>query len=91
MHPLSHALPGALMTLLRDTPLSDGKVTFAWNAAVGPALERVTTVRLEQHTLVVDAASAQWTREIQRSTPVILTRLQSLLGKGTVTSLRVRA
>ena len=36
MRPLTHALPGALRHLLRDLPLSDGKVGFAWGAAVGP-------------------------------------------------------
>jgi hypothetical protein len=78
------------MELLRGAPLSDGKVTFAWNAAVGPALERVTAVKLERGILIVEAASAQWAREIQRSSGVILSRLQSLLGKDTVKKLEVR-
>jgi predicted nucleic acid-binding Zn ribbon protein len=91
MRRIIHAIPGALMELLRGTPLSDGKVTFAWNAAVGPALERVTTVKLERGVLIIDAASAQWSREIQRSSPVILARLQSLLGKDTVRKLEVRS
>jgi hypothetical protein len=90
MRSITHAIPGAIAALLRDAPLSDGKVTFAWSAAVGPALERVTTVRLDGDTLVVQTTSPQWTREIQRSTAVILTRLQSLLGQETVTSLSVR-
>jgi hypothetical protein len=87
---IAHAVPGAVAELLRSAPLSDGKVTFAWTAAVGPAVERVTTVRLERDTLVVRTSSPQWTREIQRATPVILKRLQSLLGSTTVTSLSVR-
>jgi predicted nucleic acid-binding Zn ribbon protein len=91
MRRIVHAIPGALMELLRGAPLSDGKVTFAWNAAVGPALERVTRVKLERGVLIVDAASAQWSREIQRSSGVILARLQSLLGKDTVSSITVRA
>jgi phosphoserine aminotransferase len=91
MKRLTHAVPGALMELLRGAPLSDGKVTFAWNAAVGPALERVTTVKLERGVLIVDAASAQWSREIQRSSGVIVTRLQALLGKDTVIRLEVRS
>ena len=91
MKRLTHAIPGALVELLRGAALSDGKVTFAWNAAVGPALERVTTVKLERRILVVEAASAQWSREIQRSSGVILARLQSLLGKDTVSSIIVRA
>ena len=91
MRPLTHAVPGALIELLRGAPLSDGKVTFAWNAAVGPALERVTAVKLERGVLIVEAASAQWSREIQRSSGVILARLQTLLGKDTVSSIIVRA
>jgi hypothetical protein len=91
MKRLTHAIPGALVELLRGAALSDGKVTFAWNAAVGPALERVTTVKLERRILIVEAASAQWSREIQRSSGVILARLQSLLGKDTVVRLEVRS
>ena len=91
MKRLTHAVPGALMELLRGAPLSDGKVTFAWNAAVGPALERVTTVKLERTVLIVDAASAQWSRELERLRDVILARLQSLLGKDAVSSIIIRA
>ena len=88
---MTHAVPGALMELLRGAPLSDGKVTFAWNAAVGPALERVTTVKLERTVLIVDAASAQWSRELERLRDVILARLQSLLGKDAVSRLEIRS
>jgi len=78
------------MELLRGAPLSDGKVTFAWNAAVGPALERVTNVKLERGVLLVQTASPDWAREIHRSSGVILTRLKSLLGDGTVTRIEIR-
>jgi predicted nucleic acid-binding Zn ribbon protein len=91
MRPLAHAVPGALMYLLRDTPLSDGKVLFAWDAAVGPALARATSVKLEGNVLLVDAASAQWAREVKRSTPVILSRLQSLLGEDAVRTISIRS
>ena len=90
MHPLSHALPGALIELLRGSPISDGKVTFAWKAAVGPAIERVTNVKLERGVLLVETASAQWSKEVMRSSPVILKRLQSLLGADTVERIEVR-
>ena len=91
MKRLTHAVPGALIELLRGAPLSDGKVTFAWNAAVGPALERVTTVKLERTVLIVDAASAQWSRELERLKDLILARLQALLGKDAVSSIIIRA
>ena len=90
MQPLVHAIPGALIQLLRDTPLSDGKVAFAWRAAVGPALERVTDVKLEGSVLLVETRGAQWAREVQRSIGVILPRLQSLLGREAVTSIVTR-
>ena len=90
MDPLGSAVPGAIVALLRDAPLSAGKVTFAWNAAVGPAVQRVTSVHLENGVLLVDASSPQWAREVSRSTPIILRRLQRLLGEGTVASIRVR-
>ena len=67
MRPLSSAVPGALAELLRGAPLSPGKVTFAWRAAVGPAVERETAVRLEGTTLIVDAATRQWAQEVRRS------------------------
>ena len=90
MRPLNSALPGALAELLKDAPLSPGKVSFAWRAAVGPALERETSVRLEGGTLLVDAVSAQWAREVRRSSGIILNRLQTLLGPGAVVSISVR-
>ena len=90
MRPLTSALPGALTELLRGTPLSPGKVSFAWRAAVGPAVERETSVRLENGTLLVDAASKQWALEVRRSSSIILSRLQKFLGPEAVSSITVR-
>jgi predicted nucleic acid-binding Zn ribbon protein len=90
MNPIGSVVPGAIVALLRDVPLSDGKVTFAWNAAVGPAAQRATSVLLEDGVLLVDASSPQWAREVSRSTPIILRRLQQLLGEHTVVSISVR-
>jgi len=89
MLPLSSGLPGALVELLRGSPTSDGKVTFAWKAAVGPAIDRVTNVKLERGVLLVEAVNAQWAREVRRASPVILPRLQSLLGVDAVERIEV--
>jgi hypothetical protein len=90
MRPLTHALPAALALLLRDAPLSDGKVGFAWRAAVGPALGRATKVKLERKLLIVETTSLQWSREVKRSSPMILKRLQTLLGVDVVDRIEVR-
>jgi hypothetical protein len=83
-------LPGALAEIMRAAPLSAGKVDFAWRAAVGSAVERVTAVRLEGRVLLVEATSAAWAREVVRSSPIILARLQTLLGRDTVATITVR-
>jgi hypothetical protein len=91
VRPISHALPGALAQLLSDAPLSPGKVTFAWNAAVGRAMQRASAVRLERGVLIVDVATPQWGTEVSRSADVILKRLQLLLGPDVVTRIDVRS
>ena len=90
MLPLAQVVPAALIELLRATPLSEGKVTFAWRTAVGPALERSTVARLEGRVLVVETTGPQWTKEIERSSDVILGRARSLLGGSVVARLDVR-
>jgi predicted nucleic acid-binding Zn ribbon protein len=91
MRPLQDAVPGILSQILRRAPLSPGKVGFAWRAAVGPAIARISTVRLEEHVLFVEAAGNQWVRELERSSQVILERMRALLGQTTVACIRVRA
>ena len=90
MRPLSHVVPSALLHLLRDAPLSNGKVGFAWRAAVGPAVDRATRVRLDARILLVEASTAQWSREVKRSSPLILKRLQDFLGADAVERIEVR-
>ena len=79
------------MHLLRDVPLSGGKVGFAWRAAVGPAINRVTSVHLEGAVLFVDARTPHWAHEVTRSSPVILQRLQDFLGPDTIKRIEVRS
>lgn len=92
MEPLSQVLPAALAVLLRDAPLSPGKVALAWKAAVGPALARVTEARLlETGVVEVTVADSHWRREVRRLAPLILERLAALLGRDTVTRVTVAA
>jgi hypothetical protein len=90
MRPLTQALPGAVTELLRGVPVSAGKVSFAWRVAVGTGVDRVSAVRLDARTLLVDVTDQHWAREVARSAPVILARLQTLLGHETVTRIVVR-
>jgi hypothetical protein len=90
MDSLAHIVPGALLRLLQDAPLSSGKVGFAWRAAVGAAVARATEVRLIDRALIVETTSAQWSREVMRSSPVILRRMQEFLGRDAVERVEVR-
>ena len=90
VRPIQQAMPGALSDMLRAAPLSAGKVDFAWRAAVGAAFAKVTAVRLEGRVLIVDAETKAWAREVTRSMPILLVRLQTLLGKDAVTNISVR-
>jgi hypothetical protein len=90
MRPLSQALSGALAELLRGVPNCDGKVEVAWKAAVGPAVERVSSVRLDHGVLFVDVPDSNWDREISRSTPIILARMRAFLGRDSVSALQIR-
>ncbi len=74
-------MPAVLARLLRQQPLSDAKVIFAWRAAVGRAVDRATTVSLRRNgTLEVRTSDQHWRREIARSAPLIVDRLAGLLG-----------
>ena len=90
MESFTSALPGALAELLRGSPMSPGKLEFAWKAAVGPALERVTSPRLEGKVVVVRADTPEWARAVSASAAIILRRLQTLLGEAAVSRIDVR-
>jgi len=82
-------IPDALAQVLRNAPLNDEKVAFAWRSSVGPAIDRGTTVSLRDGVLQVTAREAAWGREVQRSEALIRARLDSLLGLGVVRTIAV--
>ncbi len=91
MDPISSVVPRALTELFRVGPLSQGKLDLVWRVAVGDALSRVTTVRLQPDGVVeVHPADVRWHKELKRSASVILTRLNTLLGTNVVTRLIVK-
>jgi predicted nucleic acid-binding Zn ribbon protein len=84
-----HLIPAVLAEVVRKAPLCDEKVDFAWRASVGAAVQKMTTVRLDEAgVLHVTAADAHWAREVRRSARLILVRLEKLLGPGTVKRIR---
>jgi hypothetical protein len=87
---LQDMMPGALAAIVRKAPLTPEKVAFAWRTVVGPALDNVTTVRLVDGVLQVASRDQTWQRELRRSTPAILGRLQPLLGDA-VTRIEITA
>ena len=90
MQPIGQVLPRALAQIVRQAPLSPGKVDFAWRSAVGSAIARVSGVRLEDGVLLVDTRHPQWAAAIMRSSPVILSRMQSMLGQEAIREIRLR-
>jgi hypothetical protein len=83
-------IPAVLAEVIRKAPLCPEKVDFAWRSAVGAAVARVTTVRLDANgVLHVRAADAPWAREVKRSSRLIASRLAALLGADTVKKIAV--
>lgn len=83
-------IPAVLAEVVRKAPLCQEKVDFAWRASVGAAVHKMTTVRLDADgVLHVTAADAHWAREVKRSAKMILARLETLLGPGTIKRLRL--
>lgn len=87
---LKQTAPRVLTEIVRQAPLSPGKVDCAWLLAVGPAVQRQTAIRLEADLLLVDARGRAWTDEVRRSSRVILSRMQVLLGEAAISRLEVR-
>ncbi len=90
MQPIGQILPRALADVVRQAPLSAGKVDFAWRTAVGSTMARSTAVRLDGRVLLVDAQTMQWGAAVMRSSGIILTRLHRLLGPEAVSEIRLR-
>ena len=70
-------------------PLTRDKVAFAWRIAVGPAVDRATTVDLRDSVLYVSAKDPAWQQEIKRSMPLIQERLTALLGDRAVRKIQL--
>jgi hypothetical protein len=90
MVPVSQLLPNAIARVIGQAPLTPEKMGFAWRYAVGPALSKVTTVKLNGKILQVMTENAAWQREIEKATVLINSRMAELLGAGVVVGFDVR-
>jgi hypothetical protein len=92
MEPVQSLMSTAVARLVRPAPLSPEKVAFAWRSAVGPAVSRVTRVRLAGlfGVLEVIVDDDRFGDELARSAPLVLSRLQELLGADVVSRLDVK-
>ena len=78
-------MPAVVAEVIRKAPLTDEKVSFAWRLAVGPAVDKATTVRLdEQGTLHVSAEAPAWLDGVCQSAGLIRSRLAHYLGENAV-------
>jgi len=90
MRRLQTFLPDALAPIIREAALCPEKVAFAWRSAVGPAVDRVTSIELRKGVLHVRAKDTEWQREVERSAAVVRSRLEALLGPDVVRYIDVR-
>ena len=82
-------MTGALASILQHAPLTPEKVAFSWRTAVGPAVDKVTSVELHDGVLYVRAKDVAWQREVERSAALIRSRLDGLLGDRVVRRIEV--
>jgi hypothetical protein len=81
----NQVMPGVVAEVVRKAPLTDEKVSFAWRLAVGPAVDKATTVRLgADGTLHVKAESQAWIDSVRASVGLIRSRLAHFLGEDAV-------
>jgi predicted nucleic acid-binding Zn ribbon protein len=86
------SLKSLLPDVLGKLSLESGRAAHLqplWREAVGESIARSSRpVALEHGTLVVQASTSEWAKELERQAAEIVARLQQRLGKGVVTSLR---
>jgi len=81
----NQVMPAVVAEVVRKAPLTPEKVAFAWRLAVGPAIDKATTVRLADNgILYVRAESPAWLAAVRKSTSLIHIRMTDLLGEDTV-------
>ena len=90
MEPLQNAATEAVRRVLDAQPTTAAKIAFAWKMVAGRAVGRATEAEWRgDSALVVRTHGDAWRREILAARPLLLSRLQDLLGPGVITRLDV--
>jgi predicted nucleic acid-binding Zn ribbon protein len=89
MRSIQQVTPSVIAEIIRRQPASAGRTTFAWQVAVGAALARATTVELASGVLTVRATDPRWIADLESARPIVLQRLQHLLGPSEVRTIRI--
>ena len=90
MEALSLTSTRVLRGMMAAQPTTAAKISFAWHIAAGVSLGRAATVECSPDgTLLVQAKSAAWGKEIHLARPTILERMTHLLGPGVVRKIKV--
>ena len=77
-------MPAVVADVIRKAPLTDDKVAFAWRLAVGPAVDKATTVRLDANGTLYVTAQRAWLDGVRQSVGLIRSRLAHFLGEDAV-------
>jgi hypothetical protein len=87
--PLQNCVAAVVAESLKRQPLTPAKVAFCWRLAVGPAMDRATNVSIgHPGELIVEAQDLHWRREVERALPLVINRLEYLLGPEPVQRVR---
>ena len=77
-------MPAVVADVIRKAPLTDEKIAFAWRLAVGPAVDKATTVRLDGNGTLYVTAERAWLDGVRQSVGLIRSRLAHFLGEDAV-------
>lgn len=85
MQSFQTAATRALRDLLAGQPTTAAKVRFAWRMAAGAALARSGELHWsDSGVLRVNAREDAWRRELRHASPILIERMNHLLGAGVV-------
>ena len=90
MESLNGAAQAVLRHLLEEQPTTPAKIAFAWKMVAGAAIARATEITMRaEGAVVIRARDDAWRRAVRQAKPLLLRRMQDLLGAGAIRRLDV--